>query len=87
MRKCNNCLAEIDPAERICPFCRSNVPYAELSYGKGKGRNLVEAGTALLIFGVVMFIVCYLAKEPWTSPWTLTSIVFMALGTMRFLGK
>jgi hypothetical protein len=85
MRKCNNCLAEIDPSERICPHCRCNIPYARLSYGKG--RNLAEAGTAVLVFGVVMLIVGYLANEPWTSYWNLVSGILIGLGMMRFFAK
>jgi hypothetical protein len=86
--KCNTCLAEINSSERICPYCRSNVPYSKLSYGKDKkGNNLVEAATALLFFGVVMLIIGYLANERWTSYWNLVSVVLIGLGMIRFLTK
>jgi hypothetical protein len=88
MRKCNNCQVGIKPSERICPSCRSNIPYAQLSYGKDrKGSNLVEVATALLFFGVAMLIIGHLANERWTSYWNLLSVVLIGLGMVRFLTK
>lgn len=82
MRKCNNCLEEIKPSDRICPYCRCNIPYARLLYGRGS--NLAEAATALLFFGVVMLIVGFLMNEPWTSNWNIASVVVIGLGMIRF---
>jgi len=86
MRKCNNCQAVIKPSDRVCPYCRCNIPYARLSYGKDrKGSNLAEVGIALLFFGVVMLFIGYLANERWTSYWNMVSAVLIGLGMLRFL--
>jgi hypothetical protein len=86
MRKCNNCLEKIKSSDRICPYCRCNIPYAQLSYGKGS-TNLAEAATALLLFGVVMLVVGFLMREPWTSNWNITSAALIGLGMVRFFTK
>ena len=85
MRKCNNCLEEIKSSERVCPYCRSNIPYARLSYGKN--NNIAEAATALLLFGVVMLVIGYLMNEPWTSNWSIVSAVLIVLGMVRFFTR
>jgi len=85
MHKCNNCLEEIKPSERTCPYCRCNIPYTRLSYGSG--NNLAEASTALLLFGVVMLVVGFFMNEPWTSNWNIASAVLIGLGMIRFLTK
>lgn len=85
MRKCKNCLEEIKPSDRICPYCRCNVPYARLF--TRSDNNLAEAATALLLFGVVMLVLGILKNEPWTSTWNMVSAVLIGLGMLRFFSK